>query len=177
MLRIAAAIRRGTEALGSALATIAAAAILAMLVIIAANALARQFLGSPVPGAFEIGRALMPVVVFAGLPATLLRTENFAMRALRDRIARTGPRADLAMEAWQTLVGAALFCLLAWMTIPDAIDSVAAREYFTGPVRIPVYYTRVMIAAGCVVTVLAFVARTIRQLEPSTPHRGGSVDG
>lgn len=171
MLRIAAAVRRTSEVFASGLATIATLAILLMLVIISANALARQFFGLPLSGAFEIGRALMPIVVFAGLPATLLRTENFSMRALRDRLAQRGPRAELAMESWQTIVGAALFCLLTWMTIPEAIDSIATREYFTGPVRVPLYYTRVIIAAGCAVTVLAFLARTTRQLEPSSPHR------
>lgn len=93
-----------------AVAMLALAAMGSMTV---ADVALKYLFSHPIPGAYDLVESLLPVVVFNGLPATLLRRQNIVID-LVDHLA--GPRrtrwlvgaADLAMLAVLALVACAM---------------------------------------------------------------------
>lgn len=141
-------------------------AIVAMLAVIAGNAVSRQVFGRPLAGAFELGRLLMPVVVFGGMGWTFGKVGHFRMTALQDRI---GGAFERFTEVAQNAVSLALFFLISYLAYQDALASFARREYAAGAVAIPVYPARIAIALGSIVVVIAIIGRFMApdQLTPT----------
>lgn len=145
-------------ALGAArtLDTLAAAAMLGILLVTAGSVASRALFNKPIAGAFETSMLLMPIVVFGGMAWVFARVGHFAMTSLID--ARGGKMRPLGLVL-QVALGGALFVLFAVESAQLFYDSFLRREYFAGPVNIPVYYSRLAIALGSAATtaVILFV--------------------
>ncbi len=102
------------------------AAMLALTVmgsVTVADVVLKYLFSRPIAGAYDLVESLLPVVVFNGLPATLLRRQNIAID-LVDHPA--GPRGTRLLIAVADLVMVAMLGLIAWAMVAPALQ---ALEY------------------------------------------------
>lgn len=100
-----------------------AAAMLALAVmgsVTVADVALKYLFSQPIPGAYDVVESLLPVVIFNGLPATLLRRQNIAID-LVDNMA--GPRGTRLLVALADLVMLAILGLIAWAMVAPALQS------------------------------------------------------
>lgn len=76
----------------------------------------------PIVGAYDLVESLLPVVVFHGLPATLLRRQTIVID-LVDHLVGPSGRRGLMLAADVVIVG--LLLLLTWAMIPPALQTMA----------------------------------------------------
>lgn len=133
---------------------VASAAMLGILLVICSSVLSRALINKPIAGALEASMLLMPVVVFGGMAWVFARVGHFAMTSLID--ARRGRLRPIGLVL-QVCIGTVIFAMLSVESVELAYKSFLRGEYFAGPVNIPVYYSRFMIAIGSVITTLALI--------------------
>ena len=134
---------------------IAAIAMLSLLLITTSSVLSRFIFSKPIAGALESGMLLMPIIVFGGMAWVFARVGHFAMTSFIN--ARGGVFRKIALVL-QCLLAAGVFLILSVEAISLFQRSLARGEFFAGPVNIPVYYSRLMIAVGSVATVVVIIA-------------------
>lgn len=128
---------------------LAAAAMLGILVVTCSSIFARALVNKPIAGALELSMLLMPIVVFGGMAWVFARVGHFAMTSLVEAWPRELRPIGVVL---QVVLGAILFMMLSIESAELAYRSFIRGEYFAGPVNVPVYYSRFVIALGSVVT-------------------------
>ncbi len=113
---------------------------------------------------------LMPVVIFGGMAWVFARVGHFAMTSLIDARGGALKRVGLVL---QIVLGGIVFAMLSVEAVELVERSFLRREYFAGPVNIPVYYSRFFIALGSILTTAVIVCvmlpesiTSIRQRRP-----------
>ncbi|SLN62701.1 Tripartite ATP-independent periplasmic transporters, DctQ component [Roseivivax jejudonensis] len=147
-----------------ALAALGTALIAGLMLIICADIVARNGMGSSLPLVSELGALLLVMIVALQLAATV--------RA--DRLARAGlfitpmrekrPRVGAAFEALFCLAGAAMVGMMAWATL-DVLGTDWERGEFIGTPglgTLPTWPFRAFILVGLVVAAIEFLARAGR---------------
>lgn len=132
----------------------AAFAMISLLLVTSASVASRAVFDRPIAGALEASMLLMPVMIFGAMPWVFLKVGHFAMTSLIE--AGSGKLIPLS-KALQILCGVIVFAMLSVESIDLLLRSIERREYFAGPVNIPVYYSRFFIAVGSLVTAAALV--------------------
>jgi len=99
---------------------VAMAALIVMGSVTVADVALKYFLGQPIAGAYDLVESLLPVVIFHGLPAALLRRQNIAID-LVDHIA--GPRGTRALIGGADLVMLVMLALFAWAMVSPALQA------------------------------------------------------
>ena len=112
---------------------------------VTADVAARAIYGQSVPGLFEMSELSMVMVVFLGLGWTLRDDAHIRVTMLTDRLAPR-PRRLAGGLAW--LCAALVFLLLAWPSTQEAAYSFSIREFRWGVVQIPIWWTKIALAAG-----------------------------
>lgn len=102
---------------------VAMLALVVMGAVTVADVTLKYLFSQPVAGAYDLVESLLPVVIFNGLPATLLRRQNIVID-LVDHLA--GPRRTRLLVAAADLVMLAMLGLIAWAMIGPALQ---AMEY------------------------------------------------
>lgn len=138
---------------------------------VTADVAARAIYGQSVPGLFEMSELSMVMVVFLGLGWTLRDDAHIRVTMLTDRLAPR-PRRLAGGLAW--LCAALVFLLLAWPSMQEAAYSFSIREFRWGVVQIPVWWTKIALAAGLwfaavQAVVKAVLVATDRDLPESHP--------
>ncbi len=96
--------------------TLAVAALVVMGATTAADVALKYLFARPIVGAYDVVESLLPVVIFHGLPATILRRQNIAIDLVDQFVSRGGKRVLLLCG---DIVMLALLCLVTWaMTTP-----------------------------------------------------------
>lgn len=105
-----------------------------LIVLTVIDVVGRYLLASPVPGAFEYVRALMGILVFAGLPLTTARGEH--LRAgLFEHMASIG--FNRVREPLIEAVSLFALCVLAWRLGAECIAKYESGELLQGvPIRL-----------------------------------------
>ena len=137
------------------------AAMLALVVmgsVTVADVALKYLFSQPITGAYDVVESLLPVVIFNGLPATLLRRQNIAID-LVDHLA--GPRRTRLLVAAADVVMLAMLALIAWAMVAPALQ---AMEYGDRKLELglPVWviWAGALIGmAGSVLVAVALVAR------------------
>lgn len=144
-----------------------------LMLIICADIVARNLLGSSLPLVSELGALLLVMIVALQLAATvradrLARTEIFLL-PLRNR----RPRAGALLGAAFDLVGAAMVGGMAWSTVRILEKDWASNEFIGTPGigTLPTWPFRVLILVGLTVAAIEFLVRVLRLL------RGTSLVG
>lgn len=138
---------------------------------VTADVAARAVYGQSVPGLFEMSELSMVMVVFLGLGWTLRDDAHIRVTMLTDRLAPR-PRRLAGGLAW--LCAALVFLLLAWPSTQEAAYSFSIREFRWGVVQIPIWWTKIALAAGLwfaavQAVVKAVLVATDRDLPESHP--------
>src|SRR5690606_5806757 len=138
---------------------------------VTADVAARAIYGQSVPGLFEMSELSMVMVVFLGLGWTLRDDAHIRVTMLTDRLAPR-PRRLAGGLAW--LCAALVFLLLAWPSTQEAAYSFSIREFRWGVVQIPIWWTKIALAAGrwfaaVQAVVKAVLVATDRDLPESHP--------
>lgn len=138
---------------------------------VTADVAARAVYGQSVPGLFEMSELSMVMVVFLGLGWTLRDDAHIRVTMLTDRLAPR-PRRLAGSLAW--LCAALVFLLLAWPSTQEAAYSFSIREFRWGVVQIPIWWTKIALAAGLwfaavQAVVKAVLVATDRDLPESHP--------
>lgn len=120
-------------------------------------------LNRPITGAYDLVETLLPVVIFHGLPATLLRRQNIVID-LVDHVA--GPRGTRVLAAAADAAMLGVLLLIAFAMIAPAQQ---ALEYGDRKLElgVPLYAIWIAVLAGVAGCVLAAAARVL--------HRPASV--
>lgn len=150
----------------AAMSAVGTAAIGALMLLIVADVIGRNFLNAPITGVSEIAARTVVAIVFLQVPAAILQMRltraDFLIRRLKD--ARPGAVAWL--EAVFCIAGAIVFALILWASWPKFISAVQTAEFFgvQGVWTIPTWPFRGITILGCAVAVLAALYRAREEL-------------
>lgn len=144
-----------------------------LMLIICADILARNLLGSSLPLISELGALTLVMIVYLQLAATvradrLPRTEIFFARLQTSR-----PRAGLLLAAVFDLIGAVLVGLIAWSTVHILGKDLASHEFIGVPgiATLPTWPFRALILIGVTVAAVEFLVRAFAALRAATGGR------
>lgn len=150
--------RRRLQAAFNAMAAIGTVWIFAIMLLIVADVVGRNFFGSPITGVAEIAARSVVAIVFLMLPAavlseTLIRAD-FLLRILRDHSGRATHLLDMSFA----LIGAILFALVALAAWPDTAVAWRTSEFFgvRGVWTLPALPFRLIVVFGSAASALAF---------------------
>ena len=112
-----------------------AAALVLLIVLTAADVLGRYVFNSPIPGAFEYVRALMGVLIFAGLPLVTARREHLSAALLEHLFSARAERVRRPLIDGFCL---AALAVLTWRLAAETQAKKASGEVLPG-VDIPLW--------------------------------------
>jgi TRAP-type mannitol/chloroaromatic compound transport system permease small subunit len=149
------------------LAAVGTGLICVLMVIICADIVGRNLLGSSLPLISELGALLLVMIVSLQL-ATTVRADRLA----RTELFFTGfqkkhPRAGAVLSAAFNLVGAAVVGGIAWSSIRILEKDWAAGEYIgvTGIATLPTWPFRALILLGMAVAAIEFLVRAVADMK------------
>lgn len=155
----------GLAALGTALIGV-------LMIIICADIIARNLIGSSLPLVSELGALLLVMIVSLQLATTvradrLARTDLF-FASFKDR----HPRLGSLLSAVFNLVGAAMIGGIAWASVGILGKDWSAGEYIgvTGIATLPTWPFRALILLGMAVAAVEFAVRTVSDLRSASVH-------
>jgi TRAP-type C4-dicarboxylate transport system permease small subunit len=132
------------------------ACVLAIMVLTAADVIARYLIAAPIRGAYEFVQALLAVATFAGLPLVGLRGEHISVRLIgSSRLGRLGRCIDVLFA-----LIAAIVLVVLMQRIWALADLVGTNEQTLGAIAIPLepLYRLLSVLAGIsAVVIVAFV--------------------
>lgn len=168
------ALRRGLQLALNAIAAVGVLWIFAIMLLIVADVVGRNFLAAPIIGVAEIAARSVVAIVFLLLPAaalngTLIRSD-FLMRGLQ----RFSPRSVRLLDSLFTLAGAVIFGLVALAAWPDTHDAWVSSEFFgvRGVWTLPTFPFHLLVVLGASVTSLACMFSAVETLlnHPTEEH-------
>ncbi len=121
--------------------------------------------GRPIAGAYDAVESLLPVVIFHGLPATLLRRQNIVID-LVDHLAGPGGTRLLVLAA--DVVMLAMLALIGWAMVTPALQALdyGDRKLELGLPLAAVWAVALLGMAGSVLVAAAMVV-----VRPAAPAR------
>lgn len=167
-------LKRGLQVVLDAVAAVGTVWIFAIMLLIVADVVGRNFLAAPITGVAEISARSVVAIVFLMLPAaalngTLIRAD-FLLRGIR----RHSRRAVHLLDTLFALVGAVLFALVAIAAWPDTHEAWASSEFFgvRGVWILPTLPFHLLVVLGSWATSLAFVTVAMECAMQSKTEKG-----
>lgn len=126
-------------------ATLAGIALLLMMLVGAIDVISSNLLHAPVAGTYEITETLMVASAFLAMAFAQARGAHIRVDLLTCRLpTRARAVTDLASQ----LLSAGLFVGIAWYGWDSAIHSIRVGEFSAGSLPLPLWPSRVALAAG-----------------------------
>lgn len=124
--------------------------ILALMFLIVADVLGRNFLDQPITGVAEIAGRSIVAIVFLQLPAAIATRRLTRSEFLISMIGRRFPWVRWLLEFAFTLIGLAVFVVLTWAAWPEFKDAWDFGEFFgvQGIFTIPTWPFRGLLILG-----------------------------
>lgn len=156
------------DVLTSVSGVLSAAAVVALLLVVTSDAVARHLGGGSIKGGLEIAEVLLVVAVFLGLAPAQRAGFNVATTMVVDR----APKRLAGFMRGAGLVLSALFAAwLFWASYGEAVESVQVRESLYGLTRIPLWPARLAVAIGSLLLLAQIAATALRPpAEPDGEH-------
>jgi TRAP-type C4-dicarboxylate transport system permease small subunit len=140
----------GVVSLGMSLVGTVAIGLMGALIV--ADIIGRSAFSYPIVGTVEIAKTSIVAITFLTLPYAMRRSSHVRSTVI---LSRLSPRPALVMTVLSTLLGAAVFALIAYASWEPTLHAIAAGEYEgEGALRVPTWPTGVTIVAGSVVMVV-----------------------
>jgi len=149
----------GFERLGRGLNALGTLWIVALMLLINADVLGRNLLGSPVRGVTELVALSIVGIVFLQLADTLHSGRFTRADVLLDRLKRNRPVVAARLQAVFHLTGAVLMAVILWAAWSPLVESIRIREYVgaIGDFTAPVWPVRLIMLIGLTATLITFV--------------------
>jgi TRAP-type mannitol/chloroaromatic compound transport system permease small subunit len=132
-----------------------------LILIIFADVVARNLLGSSLPLVSELGALTLVMIVYLQLPTTIRHNRLARTDIFITPLGRKRPRAAALLSLIFNLVGAAVVGGIAWATIRILEKDMASGEYIgvTGVATFPTWPFRAMIFLGVTVAAVQFLVQ------------------
>ena len=152
--------------IAAAMSAVGTAAIGALMLLIVADVIGRNFLNLPITGVSEIAARSVVAIVFLQVPAAILQKRLTRADFLVRRIERASPRTVAYLEALFCLAGAIVFALILWASWPKLLDSWMTAEFFgvQGVWTIPTWPFRGITVLGSAIATLAALYRVVIEI-------------
>jgi TRAP-type C4-dicarboxylate transport system permease small subunit len=136
-------------------------AIFALMGLVVADVVGRNFLDHPITGVAEIAGRAVVAIVFLQLPAAALSGRLTRSDLLSRLLAPRAPGLSRRIDALFGLVGAAAFAAIAWATWPEALTAARTGEFFgvQGVFTVPTLPFWIVSLIGAAMTAAAYVIR------------------
>lgn len=143
--------------LAAILSSIGTAWIGALMLLIMADVIGRNFLDAPITGVSEIAARSVVAIVFLQVSAAILQRRLTRADFLLRRLEGASPRTLSLFEAAFALVGAVVFALIVWASWPKLASAWTTAEFFgvQGVFTIPTWPFRLITVAGSALASLA----------------------
>lgn len=137
-----------------------------LMLIICADILARNLIGSSLPLVSELGALTLVMIVYLQLAATVRADRLPRTEILLARLRASRPRAGLLLAAVFDLTGAVLVGLIAWSTVHILGKDLASHEFIGVPgiATLPTWPFRTLILIGVTVAAVEFLVRALAAL-------------
>lgn len=152
--------------IAAAMSAVGTAAIGALMLLIVADVIGRNFLDLPITGVSEIAARSVVAIVFLQVPAAILQRRLTRADFLIRRIDRASPATVALIETIFCITGAVVFSLILWASWPKFISSWQTAEFFgvQGVWTIPTWPFRGITVLGSLMAVLAALYRASVEL-------------
>ena len=129
---------------GGCMNSIGSVFLVAMMIITTVDVIGRYIFNRPIPGANEIAEFIQVTVVYCGVAYTALKKGHVAVDVLFNRLSQ---RSQDFLFSFTSLVGTALFALIAWQSVVQSLVFKAATR--SSPVlEIPLWPCVLLVAFG-----------------------------
>jgi len=164
--------------IGDGLAAVSTLMIAVLMVIISADAFARNLLGASLPLVSELGAALLVVIVYLAL-ATTIRANRLARTDMvlgASSISR--PRVAAILSAIYDLVGAVILALVGWAGFLTLARDFDGGKYIgiQGVLTFPIWPFGAAFVLGLAIAALQFVYQAYRALAGDGARTGGGLE-
>lgn len=159
------------------LAAIGTLWILALMLLVVADVLGRNFLDAPITGVAEFASRSVASIVFLTLAAAIcggrMTRSDFVPRLLGAR----APGLVKALDLANALLGVLLFAALAVIGWPELAQSWQGDEYFgvQGVATMAAWPFRALLVGGAVMAALAYLLSVPALLRGAAPAAGGAA--
>ncbi len=166
-----------------ALASLGTVWIFVIMCLVVADVIGRDFLNSPITGVAEFSARSVASIVFLQLAAAVCSGRMTRSDFLLNLIGKRSPRAVVALDVINALVGATLFALLAMIALPEFNTSWGNNEFYgvQGVYSVPAWPFRGLVVAGSVAAALCYllsvpgiIRRASAQSSAADPLGGGA---
>lgn len=139
------------NALGTSLVAI-------MMFLMLGDILGRVIFNKPIPGTPEIVSNSLALITFMQITYCLRSKRHIQATVILDRL-------PITYRKWirllGDLIGLLIFVLVVTAVWKDALRAVVTRSYDQGAIRIPTYYTSVMILVGSILMAIQFFINVV----------------
>ena len=158
--------RRWLQGIFNAVAAVGTIWIFAIMLLIVADVVGRNFLGAPITGVAEIAARSVVAIVFLMLPAAVLSGTLIRADFLLRLLEMHSERLPHILDAIFAIVGAILFALIALAAWPDTFDAWRTSEFFgvRGVWTLPTLPFRLIVVFGSAASAFACVATLIESV-------------
>ncbi|MFW2543326.1 TRAP transporter small permease subunit [Primorskyibacter sp. 2E107] len=150
----------------AAMSAVGTASIGALMLLIVADVIGRNFLDAPITGVSEIAARGVVAIVFLQVPAAILQQRLTRADFLVRRLKSSSPLLVAWLEALFCLAGAVVFALVFWASWPKFQSAWLSAEFFgvQGVWTIPTWPFRAITVVGCAVAALAALYRARKEI-------------
>ncbi|MGJ3261903.1 MAG: TRAP transporter small permease subunit [Salinarimonas sp.] len=139
------------------LSSVGTAWIGALMLLIMADVVGRNFLDAPITGVSEIAGRSVVAIVFLQVSAAILHRRLTRADFLLRRLEGASPRTLALLETLFAVAGAVVFALIVWSSWPKLVGAWTTAEFFgvQGVFTIPTWPFRLITVAGSALASLA----------------------
>jgi TRAP-type C4-dicarboxylate transport system permease small subunit len=150
----------------ASLSAVGTAAIGALMLLIVADVIGRNFLDLPITGVSEIAARTVVAIVFLQVPAAILQKRLTRADFLVRRLEQSSPRLVVWIETVFCVVGAIVFSLILWASWSKFTGSWGSSEFFgvQGVWTIPTWPFRGITVLGSAIAVLSALYRAVEEM-------------
>lgn len=138
----------------TAFGLLAGGILLAVMVLVVANALLRYGANAPIAGSLEMTEGALPLIVFLSLAATQYEGGHIKVSLLTRRLPARFARVVLVFTL---LTGALFFAWASWAGWLSALQSWGFGEIERGSIRYPIWPIKLAVATGLTALSLQFL--------------------
>jgi TRAP-type C4-dicarboxylate transport system permease small subunit len=150
----------------AAMSAVGTASIGALMLLIVADVIGRNFLDAPITGVSEIAARAVVAIVFLQVPAAILQLRLTRADFLVRRLKKNSPQLVAWLEAFFCITGAIVFALIFWASWPKFQSAWQTAEFFgvQGVWTIPTWPFRGITILGCAIAGLAALYRANEEI-------------
>jgi TRAP-type C4-dicarboxylate transport system permease small subunit len=163
---------------GDGLAAVSTLLIAVLMLIICADAVARNTMGASLPLVSELGASLLVAIVYLALATTIRANRLARTDMVLGALAATRPRIAALLAALYDLIGAVLLALICWAGVLSLVKDYNGALYIgiQGVLTFPTWPFALAFVAGTGVAVLQFLHQCWQALSGGQARTGGGLE-